>query len=276
MSSNGTGRTKRGAWIGIAVLAGLALGVLAPRGVAAHFFLEEPVSWREQSGLGDPQKVGPCGNEGGAAETGVVGAYVSGQTITIRLRETIFHPGHYRIALAVDDRSELPAPPPVTPGSTDCGTVPIMDPPVFPVLADGVLPHTSPFSGEQTIEVTLPDGVTCDHCTLQIVEWMSNHSAPCFYYHCADLAITSVVVDTDASVTPGTDASVTPRTDASTTMDAGSTGAMDGGATSPPPSASGGCAASGRTTTSSAPALLALVGLATWLRRRGRADPESL
>ena len=203
----------------------LALLALAPTVASAHFFLEEPASWREQSALGDPQKRGPCGDDGTAAETGAVTAYRSGQTITIRLRETVFHPGHFRIALAVDDRSELPAPPPVTPGATDCGSTVIMDPPVFPVLADGVLPHTSPLTGEQTIEVTLPAGVTCERCTLQVIQWMSSHGAPCFYYHCADLSIMEVAVvdagttpDTDAGTMPGIDAGTTPDTDAGGTV----------------------------------------------------------
>jgi hypothetical protein len=215
--------------------------------------------------------VGPCGNEGTAAETGAVTAYQSGETITIRFRETVFHPGHYRIALAVDDRSELPAPPPVTRGSTACGSVPIMDPPVFPVLADGVLPHTSPLSGEQTIDVTLPPGVTCDHCTLQIMQWMSNHGAPCFYYHCADLAISSVAVDsgtgTDASVGPGVDAGTpgadagAPGADAAARRDSGPAGLVDAGSPAPR-SGSCGCTTPGRGVPSSAGFVIALLGLA--------------
>jgi hypothetical protein len=31
--------------------------------------------------------------------------------------------------------------------------------------------------------------VTCDHCTLQVIEFMSQHGAPCFYHHCADISI---------------------------------------------------------------------------------------
>jgi hypothetical protein len=31
--------------------------------------------------------------------------------------------------------------------------------------------------------------VTCERCTLQVLEFMSNHPLPCFYYHCADVAI---------------------------------------------------------------------------------------
>jgi hypothetical protein len=118
-----------------------------------------------------------------------VTAFSAGETITITLDETIFHPGHYRVALAVSDRSELPAEPPVTAGATDCGSVPIMTPPVFPVLADGALQHTSPFSATQSIQVTLPSDVTCTHCTLQVLEFMSSHGAPCFYHHCADISI---------------------------------------------------------------------------------------
>ncbi|UJR82943.1 SCE4755 family polysaccharide monooxygenase-like protein [Sandaracinus amylolyticus] len=259
MSQN---RVGRGVRVGVVLLACIGLVALAPREVGAHFFLEEPSSWRDQNALGDPQKTGPCGNEGSAAETGAVTAYRTGETITITLRETIFHPGHFRVALAVDDRSELPAPPPVTPGSTDCGTVPIMDPPVFPVLADGVLPHTSALSGEQTIEVTLPAGVTCDHCTLQIMQWMSNHGAPCFYYHCADISITDVVVDAG----PEADASV-PRIDASTPMDAGNVDRTDAGGSPAATSSSCGCATPGRGAGARGLFAIALVGLVIVLRR---------
>ncbi len=167
----------------------LSLTLVAPHMATAHFVLRSPASWRAQDALGSPQKLGPCGDEGIAAETGVVTAFSPGDTITITLDETIFHPGHYRVALAVNDRSELPAEPTVTPGATPCGSVPILNPPAFPVLADGVLEHTDPFSGTQSIQVTLPSTVTCTHCTLQVLEFMSDHGAPCFYHHCADISI---------------------------------------------------------------------------------------
>jgi len=169
----------------------------------AHFALRSPASWRVQDALGSPQKVGPCGDEGAAPTTGVVTAFSPGETITITLDETIFHPGHYRVALAVDDRDELPAEPPVTPGATACGSVPIMSPPMFPVLADGMLEHTTPFSGTRSIQVTLPSDVTCAHCTLQVLEFMSSHPVPCFYHHCADISIGAIspgcATDTDCA-----------------------------------------------------------------------------
>lgn len=155
----------------------------------AHFALRSPASWRVQDALGGPQKLGPCGDEAPAIATGIVTPFAPGETITITLDEAIFHPGHYRVALAVNDRSELPPEPLVTPGATACGSVPIMAPPVFPVLADGALAHTVPFSGMQSIQVTLPSNVTCTKCTLQVLEFMSDHAAPCFYHHCADISI---------------------------------------------------------------------------------------
>jgi hypothetical protein len=187
------------------VLAATALAaiVLTAATGHAHFVLEAPACWMSQDGSGSPQKQGPCGDEGGGTPTGVVTAFRTGQVITVTIDEKVFHPGHYRIALSVNNRSELPAEPPVTAGSTPCGSVPIANPPVFPVLADGVFPHTMPFTTPQTTQVTLPPNVTCTKCTLQVIEFMSDHPlnipGGCFYHHCADISIQSTVpVNVDA------------------------------------------------------------------------------
>jgi MYXO-CTERM domain-containing protein len=255
-------------WLAVVVFGILGFS-LAPRDALAHFVLDEPESWRDQNVLGDPQKLGPCGDDGTAAETGAVTAFQTGQTITITIRETIFHPGHYRVALAVNDRSELPEPPPVTAGSTPCGSAPIMDPPVFPVLADGLLVHTSSLSGPQTIEVTLPPDVTCDHCTLQVIQFMSNHGlnnpGGCFYHHCADISIhDTVVVDAGQSVDAGS------SVDAGQSVDAGDNGSPDAGMM--PVAAPQGCACStpGHGSSSSV-AALGLIALVTLMLNRRRA-----
>lgn len=168
----------------------LAVGAaLWPATAHAHFVLEEPENWMEQDGMGVPEKLGPCGDEGGTP-TNTVTPFHAGETITITIREALFHPGHYRVALSVADRSELPPEPEVTPDNqSECGSVMVEDPPEFPILADGVLEHTAPFDSEQSFQVTLPSDVTCEHCTLQVLEFMSNHRAPCFYHHCADISI---------------------------------------------------------------------------------------
>ena len=253
-----------------------ALGLLSPGSADAHFILREPASWMSQDLLGSPQKLGPCGSEPGGTPTGTITAVQAGSTITVTITETIFHPGHYRIALATNDRSDLPAEPVVTPGTTPCGSVVIQDPPVFPVLADGVFLHTRPLSGPQTLEITLPPNVTCTHCTLQILEFMSNHGlnnpGGCFYHHCSDLSISSVTVDagspTPDAGSPTPDAG-SPSPDAGAPLDVGV--AADVGAPPLGVSSSNGCACG---VAGSAPSgvsgLGGLVALAAFLRRRRR------
>jgi MYXO-CTERM domain-containing protein len=183
--------------------------ILLPAATArAHFVLDAPACWMSQDAAGLPEKLGPCGDEGGGTPTGIVTEFQTGQTITVTIDEKIFHPGHYRIALAVNDRSQLPAEPPVTAGTTPCGSVPIQNPPQFPVLADGVFVHTAPFSAPQTTQVTLPPNVTCSKCTLQVIEFMSDHPlnnpGGCFYHHCADISIQDTpVMNGDGGSTTG-------------------------------------------------------------------------
>ena len=176
--------------------AGAACVAFATAPAHAHFILQAPPSWMSQDASGVPEKLGPCGNEGGGTATGTVTAFQPGQTITVTIDEVVFHPGHYRVALSVNSRSELPAEPTVmATSSTPCGSVPIQSSPVFPVLADGVLQHTSAFAGAQSFQVTLPSNVTCAKCTLQVIEFMSNHPlnnpGGCFYHHCADISMQS-------------------------------------------------------------------------------------
>lgn len=176
----------------LGMLGGLALCAAAVTGgeARAHFRLETPAVMTEQNDLGDPQKTYPCGGDANAVMTGATTAFMAGDTITITINEEVYHPGHYRVALAPNDMSELPADPPITPSPQDeCAMTEIMNPPVFPVIADGMLAHSEPFDGEQSFEVTLPDDVSCDNCTLQVIQYMSSHGAPCFYYHCAEISI---------------------------------------------------------------------------------------
>jgi MYXO-CTERM domain-containing protein len=248
----------------------------------AHFTLDAPPTWMSQDFLGSPQKLGPCGDEAGGMSTGTVTAFQQGDTITVTIDEKIFHPGHYRIALAIHDRSELPAEPVVTPAGTPCGSVEIQSPPIFPVLADGVWPHTAPFSGPQTVQVKLPADVTCTNCTLQVIEFMSNHPlnnpGGCFYHHCADIAIAAPVGPDGGG---GGAASSSTSTSGSTSSGAVTTGT--GGATaaggaggeggSNTPSSTGGCGCS--TQGGSGSALAGLAGLLVLATRRRRRAPAA-
>jgi hypothetical protein len=173
----------------------------ASSSIDAHFKLLEPASWLVASDRGDPQKAGPCG--GDAKDQGtpsnIVGKAVGGSNVRVRVLETVYHPGHYRVALAVNSRDELPADPVTTTRETEKGPrsvwAVIQSPPQRPVLADGLFPHYTRPAQPQTFdaEIALPN-ISCKKCTLQIVQWMAEHGynnpGGYTYHHCADLEIT--------------------------------------------------------------------------------------
>ncbi|MDF3072206.1 MAG: hypothetical protein K0R38_7807 [Polyangiaceae bacterium] len=169
--------------------------VLCSSVASAHFDLIEPKPSDKSTdgGKGAP----PCGP---AADSGIVTAVTGGSELTISVNETISHPGFYRIALALKDRSELPEDnvvrdkdgkvlmPLTGPGSS--ATADFQATPKFPVLADNLWPHTNGTVKMFTHKLTLPN-VNCDKCTLQVIEFMAQHGPDYFYRHCADLKITA-------------------------------------------------------------------------------------
>lgn len=193
---------------------------------SAHFWLEAPdASFVQTAPYGDPQKTPPCGNEGTPIPTNQVTTVTAGDLLTVRVRETIFHPGHYRVALGLNGPGDLPAAPPVTPvGADPCGSTVVQSPPVFPVIADGELRHSAPFSGPQTFSVRIPSNVSCTNCALQVIQYMSSHGAPCFYYHCANLRVLprdAGTPDAGAGTDAGAGADAGSGSDAGAGLDAG-------------------------------------------------------
>jgi hypothetical protein len=164
-----------------------------PRVADAHFVLEAPAADQVQDSSGLPEKSAPCGQADPgdpAVPTDAVTTVAEGGDLTVTINEVITHPGHYRVALAADPAS-LPAEPAVTPGTFACGTAAI-DPTVPGVLADDLFDHTSAFSAPQSATVTMPS-TACSGCTLQVIEFMSDHglNSPggCFYHHCAKVDV---------------------------------------------------------------------------------------
>jgi hypothetical protein len=174
----------------------ILLAVVAASSAWAHFKLMAPAVYSQQDANGSPQKSAPCGQaDPGQAvvPTNAVTTLVAGSQVTVTVDEVIFHPGHYRVALAADQAS-LPADPPVTAGTTPCGSTVINPAPTLPLLADGKLVHTAALNpNPQSFTVNLPAGFTCNSCVLQVVEFMSNHAlnnpGGCFYHHCANVKI---------------------------------------------------------------------------------------
>lgn len=163
--------------------------------------------------------------------------------LPLTITETITHAGWYRVSIAQNEAA-LPA----MPTLQSCGAATINQNPTMPLIADGLFQHTAAFTAAQSKQVQLPAGFECSNCVVQIVEVMTQSTAPaCYYYHCARVNIS-------ASAPPTPDAGV----DNPATGDAGTTA---------PSATTGGCSSSG---SASPLLLLALLGL-----RRRRCDKVS-
>jgi len=166
----------------------------------AHFKLLEPASWIVENERGDPQKSAPCGADPKAEMSKALTQAKGGSALHLKVTETIYHPGHYRVALAVNSREELPPDPMTFERTTEKGPRSvwgvIQSPPQLPVLADGLFPHYAKPASPQTFEtdVQLPN-ITCPRCTLQVIQFMADHGynqpGGYSYHHCADLQITA-------------------------------------------------------------------------------------
>jgi hypothetical protein len=174
----------------------------------AHFVLVSPAASLVQNRLGDPQKIGPCGGvsanpgRGTPANPGVPSGAVTnvkgGTDLPLLVHESIFHPGHYRVALA-RTAAQLPPDPAITTAQTERGvrsqSAVIQSPPVPPVLLDGIFAHTERTT--QNIEATIPiPNINCPNCLVQVIEFMADHPGIAVdgghsYHHCAVVNITA-------------------------------------------------------------------------------------
>ena len=152
----------------------LGLFALVPVTGRAHFLLLEPIPTLVQSQNGDPQKLGPCGGTSAnpGTPTNVVSRVKGGTPLHVTIRETVYHPGHYRVALAVNATAELPPDPAATTRETARGpysvAAPIEASVKPPVLADGLFPHAARPTELLQTDVEIPN-ITCKKCILQVV-----------------------------------------------------------------------------------------------------------
>ena len=192
------------------ILCGVIVAASLSSVADAHFVLVQPAASLMQNRLGDPQKIGPCGGvsanpgRGTPANPGVPsGAITSvkgGTDLPLLVQESIYHPGHYRVALA-RTMAQLPKDPDVTVVETEKGprskSAVIQNPPVAPVLLDGIFVHTEKPAQPQVFDGMVPiPNITCPTCVLQVIEFMADHPGIAVdgghnYHHCAILNITA-------------------------------------------------------------------------------------
>jgi hypothetical protein len=178
------------------------LVTIVPTLTHAHFKLLEPASWLIENDRGDPQKAGPCGgsNTDWGKPSYAVTKVMGGSRLHLKVQETVYHPGHYRVALAVNSPTELPPDPETQTKPSERGpwsiSATIQNPPTIPVLADGLFAHDNKAAIATPFEtdIQLPN-INCRKCTLQVVQWMNDHAfnnpGGYSYHHCADLQITA-------------------------------------------------------------------------------------
>ena len=160
------------------ILAGFGAAMLISGAASAHFELLQPSASLMQDRLGDPQKLAPCGGTSAnpGMPTNAVTPVRGGDMLHVKLRETIFHPGHYRIALA-RTQADLPPDPEVTTRDTPKGPWSVsakIAEAKGPILADGLFAHTQKPAPDSFFEtdVRVPN-IDCDGCVLQVVQFMA-------------------------------------------------------------------------------------------------------
>ncbi|MEY4511171.1 MAG: hypothetical protein RLZZ450_3293 [Pseudomonadota bacterium] len=219
-------------WAGLALA---SVSLFSTARVEAHFRLEQPPSWLHEDEVGGPQKGSPCGpgnrmlilgdDVQPVPTSGAVTSFSPGQTVTLELEETVYHPGYFRVSLARTTAArattmDFPNPPLTDPVDCHFDAKAVATGAHGNVLADGLFMIEGQEGTNRSLKpsVTLPDE-PCADCTLQIVQVMEGHpGSSCFYYHCADIKI---VAQNPVSADAGTTADAGRTVDAGNTSDAG-------------------------------------------------------
>ena len=169
---------------GLLTIGGVAVFLATPAPAAAHICMDFPVS---RVGVEctprSPQKLGPCPVPKGDEVT----VFRPGETISVRIRETIDHPSHYRIAFNPNGED-----------FRDPVTVDDMDNDYPFILLDGIEDSDEAI---QEVEITFPDEAT-ENGVLQLIQVMYDKGGNGFggnsggpdgnddlYYSCADIAL---------------------------------------------------------------------------------------
>jgi hypothetical protein len=202
---------------GIGLAGAVGIIGLVPSPADAHIRLSEPAPRSQADNLKPPAFPPPCGNvPRGSKPTGV---YKVGETIDVKWQETIGHTGCFQIGFSTDDKT-------------------------FTVLSQINDPDDA--EGARTAKVTLPAGVSCTNCTLQLRQLMLEGATvkTCAmpvavppdgkvagtgntYYSCADICVGSTCPDAGAPDVP--DAGTDPVDDAGTSSGGVTTTPTDGG-----------------------------------------------
>ncbi len=215
------------------VLASLAI-LLTPTVAAAHIQLTSPLPRTLD------QKIGPCGNATSPRSASPT-VLPPGATVTVTWKETINHPGHYRLSFD-NDGTDFTVPLSFTDTTQTTN-----------VLVD-MITDSGTANSMYSQEITLPD-LECENCTIQLIQMMTDKppygDGNDIYFSCADVALR-------AGTPPPPDAGVEDPSDPDAGVDEDPDQSFG--------DATGGCA-TGAGGNRAGMALLALAVVLSWRRR---------
>ncbi len=169
------------------------------------------------------QKTGPCGN--GDFDQGMVTTLAPGSELAIQIKETVGHPGHFRVMFDADTTDGLDFPP-----QAACDEMLTVD--GLTVLADGLIPASGPIGSscydfhlpsernpvtgtDYVLNVTMPD-MECENCAIQVTQVMTDISkqdlngnwdptgGKGIYFRCSKIRLSNdAPINPDAGVGPG-------------------------------------------------------------------------
>ncbi len=185
----------------LGLLSGMTMLAAAwPTLAQAHILMTSPVP--RQPGK-DDNKMSPCGEGAGSAKPATAKhTFKPGETIPIEWTETTPHAGWFRIALDTTGQDSL-----TLPSMAEYAAFPNIPAPstntvqsgAMWILSDHIIPHMSAAMNTKRMAMVTMPNVTCDNCTLQLIQVMTGRTySGGFYFHCADIKLT------DAGGTGGT------------------------------------------------------------------------
>lgn len=159
--------------------------LIAMPGIAgAHFDLVTPASRYEGTLFGRP-----CGQEPDTGRANVT-TLSAGSTVTLRWTNTVTHPGHFRVSFDADGQDfSVPSAPDEFYSDPN-------------VVADDIPSNTG--TAQRTFPLALPD-IECDHCTIQLLQVLTDHqpytidvNTDDLHWQCADVILVRDGIFADA------------------------------------------------------------------------------
>jgi MYXO-CTERM domain-containing protein len=166
------------------------LTLVTSASASAHVEMLTPTPRLAGQAGGNQIKEKPCGQDVNMRTTDKVTTFKPGQTIEIKMKEYVPHPGYYAVGFDPEGDDSLPFPlaEELANSSKDNPMSLVNGTTILGVRADTPDCNKEP-DQTCTLSITLPN-MQCENCTLQLIQFMTDKSiAQAYYYQCADIKL---------------------------------------------------------------------------------------